>query len=65
MTRFRSCPSCRGRGKLEIVTTCPECQGSGDITDRQVVAKLGDLLSPEVLDEIARLMAEQEESEAR
>jgi RecJ-like exonuclease len=62
--RLRSCHSCHGAGKLEIKVTCPECAGAGSVTDRQVVAKLGDLLSPEVLDKVAELIAEAAEKDA-
>lgn len=28
---FRSCPSCRGQGKITVQVTCPQCAGEGSI----------------------------------
>jgi DnaJ-class molecular chaperone len=60
MTKFRSCPSCRGQAKLTINVTCPECQGEGSITDRQIIGKLGDMLSPETMDKLAQMLVEED-----
>ena len=58
MTKFRSCPSCRGQAKLTVTVPCPECQGKGSITDRQIIGKLGDMLSPETMDKLAEILVE-------
>ena len=58
--RFKSCPECRGQGKLTIQVKCPGCDGEGSITDRQAIGSLADLVSPELLDKMAAWMAEEE-----
>ena len=60
MTRFRSCPSCRGATKLTVTVACPECQGEGSITDRQLIGKLGDMLSPETMEKLAKMLVEED-----
>jgi DnaJ-class molecular chaperone len=58
--RFRSCPSCRGQAKLTITVACPECQGEGTITDRQIIGKLGDMISPETMEKLARMLVQED-----
>lgn len=60
VTKFRSCPSCRGQQKLTVTITCPECQGEGSITDRQIIGLLGDMISPETLDKLAQILVDED-----